>query len=69
MYGGRKHAARSRGSSDAQIYGTSKSDFVKEGASLIIVPFKMNKTVKGWITKVTGKTAVFKQVETFAREP
>lgn len=49
MYGGRKHAARSRGSSDAQIHGTSKSDFffVKEGASLIIVPFKMNKTVKG----------------------
>ena len=68
MYGGRKHAARSRGSSDAQIHGTPKSDFVKEGASLI-VPFKMNKTVKGWITKVTGKTAFLKQVETFAHEP
>lgn len=60
MYSGRKHAPRSRGSSDAQIHGTSKS---------LIVPFKMNKTVKGWITKVTGKTAVFKQVETFAHEP
>ena len=46
MYGGRKHAPRSRGSSDAQIHGTPKSDFVKEGASLI-VPFKMNKNGQG----------------------
>lgn len=68
MYAGRKHAARSRGSTDAQIHGTSKSDLVKEGASLI-VPFKMNKAVKGWITKVTGRTAFFKQVETFVHEP